>query len=201
LEPLGSHTNLSLAYTFDKEPKSKYLFGDLFAYYLHAIYTTCEHDFHEPALLFDFSRSWKGNIQHVIYINANPDEIFEMLHKPEKLAMYFTNVKAFEPEEGGKIDFGWSTGPTKVLEWEDGFELAYDWPVEQDGQKHIGKVKWTLEFEGRQTRLVMKQSGFDSNVDHYRTGEALGWAVIMLEIKRIVESGRPALNMSGKIEG
>jgi uncharacterized protein YndB with AHSA1/START domain len=87
-----------------------------------------------------------------------------------------------------------------VLTFEPPFELVYDWPVPQDEQTHLGKVKWTIEPEGRQVRLEMRQSGFADNVDHYRSGEALGWANLMLELKRMIESGRPALNLQAKVE-
>jgi uncharacterized protein YndB with AHSA1/START domain len=177
----------------------KYYLNDLWAYYLNVLTNSCEHDYHEPGLLFDFSRPWKGNIKHVIYINKNPDDVFRALHDPQILPKYFTDVKAFEPKLDGKIDFGWGNeGPRRVIEWNPPIELSYDWPVHQDGDIHLGQVTWLLEPEGRATRLTMKQSGFGADVDHFRTGEALGWAAIMLDLKRVLESGRPALNQAGR---
>ncbi len=203
LESSGRNTNLKFQYTYDTSGDLHPLaWNDIWAYYLNVITNVSEHDYHEPGLLFDFSRPWKGNIKHVIYITANPDTIFDFLWKPECLAKYFTPAKLFEPEEGGRIDFGWGQGegPSRVIGFEPPYELVYDWPVHQDGEIHIGKVKWILEPEGRQVRLVLQQQDFGPNVDHFKTGEALGWANMLLEIKRLIESGRPALNLAATIE-
>lgn len=200
LQPAGSRTILSLSHEIENAPNEpKYYLNDLWSYYLNALTNACEHDYHEPGLLFDFSRPWMGNIKHVIYINKNTDEVFRALHDPQILPKYFVSAKMFEPKEEGKIDFGWGDeGPRRVLEWNPPIELSYDWPVHQDGDIHLGQVTWMLEPEGRATRLTMKQSGFGADVDHFRSGEALGWAAIMLDLKRLLESGRPALNQAGK---
>ena len=199
LEPLGSHTKLTLTHHIESpNHEPPYYLNDLWGYYLNVLTNTAEHDYSEPGLLFDFTRPWKGNIKHVVYVTANPDPIFRALHDPKWLAKYFTAAKLFEAQEEGRIDFGWgSEGPRRVLTWDPPAELAYDWPVLHDGATHLGKVTWLLEPEGRQTRLTMKQSGFAAEVDHFRTGEALGWAAIMLDLKRLLESGRPALNQAG----
>jgi uncharacterized protein YndB with AHSA1/START domain len=202
LEAAGKHTTVKFSYEFDDvHDLHPHSFNDLWAYYLNIITNVCEHEFHEPGLLFDFTRPWTGNIKHVLYITGYPDQVFGYLHKPELLSRYFTDVKMFEPFEEGRIDFGWGQGqgPTRVLQFEDPAELAYDWPVQNGTEIEIGKVKWTIEPEGRQVRLEMKQSGFSNHADHYTSGEALGWATLMLEIRRMVESGRPALNLAGQL--
>ncbi len=199
LEPQGGHTKVTLTHRIESPPNEPpYYLNDLWGYYLNVLTNTCEHDYSEPGLLFDFTRAWTGNIKQVIYINHNPDPIFQALHSPTMLSKYFTDAKVFEEHEDGRIDFGWGdSGPRRVVTWDPPIELAYDWPVLHDGDTHLGQVTWLLEPEGRQTRLTMKQSGFAADVDHFRTGEALGWAAIMLDLKRLLESGRPALNQAG----
>ncbi|MBI5058293.1 SRPBCC domain-containing protein [candidate division KSB1 bacterium] len=203
LAPAGKSTSLDFSFTFDSLGSlNPYCLSDIWAYYLNILTNVCEHEWHEPGLHFDFSRPWTGNIRHVIYTTGSPDQVFDHLHKPELLAKYFNPVKLFEPRENGRIDFGWGegSGPSKVLAFEPPYELAYDWPVTHEGGVHTGLVKWTIEPEGRQVRVEMKQSGFLDGVDHFASGEALGWANLMLELRRLIESGRPALNQQGKIE-
>ena len=195
LEAAGKSTTVRFSYTFDSLGElNPYCLNDIWAYYLNILTNVCEHEWHEPGLLFDFSRPWRGNIKHVIYTTGSPDQVFDHLHKPELLAKYFTPVKKFEPFEGGAIDFGWGegVGPSKVLTFEPPCELAYDW--------REGKARWMIEPEGRQVRLALQLLGFPADFDHFATGEALGWANMMLEIRRLIESGRPALNLQGKIE-
>jgi uncharacterized protein YndB with AHSA1/START domain len=130
------------------------------------------------------------------------DRCFRAIGTPEGIAATFTSLRRFEASEGGAIDFGWPAefgGPTRVLVYDPPRRLAYNWPSHDGERTHEGRVTWTLVPRGLETEIGVRQDGFadDFNLE----GEDMGWAGILNEIKKWVESQRPSTYLASRLDG
>ena len=145
----------------------------------------------------DFSKSMKGDITHVIDIDADAGTVFEVLLSPKQLERWIASKATVEPHVGGKIDLGWGegVGAIKILELDPNKKLAYQW--DEDGETgQATTVTWTLEEGSGQTRLTFTHSGFDDETDN--SGIYAGWRNFQSWVRSIAEYGdnwQPAVKL------
>ncbi|MCZ6530159.1 MAG: SRPBCC family protein [Chloroflexi bacterium] len=72
----------------------------------------------EVGLQCDFGAIKLGGVRLEVDIDAPPEEVFSTLIDPEKLSRYIANDPVVEPVVGGRYDYGWGDGPTKILDLE-----------------------------------------------------------------------------------
>ncbi|MCA9882687.1 MAG: SRPBCC domain-containing protein [Anaerolineae bacterium] len=143
----------------------------------------------------DFSQSMKGDITHVIDIDADAGTVFDVLLSPKQLERWIASQAAVEPHIGGSIDLGWGVGPIKILDLQPNQKLAYEW--NEDGTTgQMTTVTWTLEEGNGRTRLTFTHSGFDDDTDN--SGIYPGWRNFQSWVRSVAEYGdnwQPAIKL------
>jgi uncharacterized protein YndB with AHSA1/START domain len=121
-----------------------------------------------------------------VEIAAPAAKVFGALVEPAQLDRYLAEKAEVNPVEGGKIDFGWGTGPIKLLTVDPDREVSYSW---QDDTEPETVVTWTLEGSDGGTRLTLVHSGFGAKraTDDYSTG----WWFFVNSLKSMLEMGAP----------
>ncbi|MBI4364893.1 MAG: SRPBCC domain-containing protein [Candidatus Latescibacteria bacterium] len=155
-----------------------------------------------PGLRYDFTRRARGLVEHSVRARAPVERCFQAIGTPEGIAATFTTLRRFDTAEGGAIDFGWPAeygGPTRVLIYDPPRRLAYNWPSRDGERTHEGRVTWVLVPRGLETEIVLRQDGFPG--DFKLEGEDMGWAGILNEIKKWVESQRPSTYLASRLDG
>jgi uncharacterized protein YndB with AHSA1/START domain len=142
----------------------------------------------------DYSSTPRGRVDLAVDIDADPEEVFDALMRPEKLDVWMAAKSEVEPRVGGRYRFGWpGEGPIRILDLVPGEKLSYSWAHAGDPET---VVTWTLEGSGGKTRLELVHSGFgDRDTEDFRTG----WLKHILWMKGLVEKASfkaPALARS-----
>lgn len=151
----------------------------------------------QVGLQCDFGEVKLGDVRLEVNIEASPEEVFSTLIDPEKMSKYIANDPVVEPEVGGRYDYGWGSGPIKILELKPNQRLAHSWQFESEDEPET-IVTWTLEGSGGKTRLTLVHSGFapERPMEDYR----VGWLHYLQRIKFFSELGdaweRPELRSS-----
>lgn len=119
-------------------------------------------------------------IRKSIYLNATPEEVWDYLTDPEKLALWFHKPKVpltegeplemFGTESGDKLIWG------KVKKMRKPDYLEYSFTVKPMGDA-VSRVCWTLEAVAGGTRLSLEHSGLPQGAAAFGLTLALdkGW--------------------------
>jgi uncharacterized protein YndB with AHSA1/START domain len=137
-----------------------------------------------PPVFRDFTSPHADAASLQVEIAAPAAKVFEALIEPAQLDRYVAEKAEVNPVVGGKIDFGWGSGPIKLLTVDSGREVSYSW---QDGTEPETVVTWTLEGSDGETRLTLVHSGFGVKraTDDYSTG----WWFFVNSLKSMLEMG------------
>ena len=121
-------------------------------------------------------------VRREVVLPASPDEVWDALTDPDRLAEWFANDVDLDPRPGGEGLFRWDDGATRraVVEVvEEPRRFAFDWFDDADGE--ATSVDFTLEEVAEGTRLTV----VESTPDGLRacSGE-WGWALALQALRR-----------------
>jgi uncharacterized protein YndB with AHSA1/START domain len=133
----------------------------------------------------DFSVHVTGDVVVAFDFEADAEQVFEALIRPDQLNQWIAYQAEVEPEVGGKFDYGWGAGdPFEVTEFEPNKKVAYMWEgVEGVFPQTVSS--WTLKGSDGRTRLTLVQSGFVD--DLYQDGLNIGWHFFLSWLRSLVE--------------
>ena len=133
-------------------------------------------------------------VEHVTYIDAPIDKVYETLTTAEGWDSWFTDGTTLDAVPGGKIrlrwiDFGAERMTTEdggpVLEVESNRRFVFQW--------HPGKAATTVSFElgkrGTGTLVRLQESGYSMDDVETAIGCAAGWGEALTMLKFWLERG------------
>jgi uncharacterized protein YndB with AHSA1/START domain len=93
-------------------------------------------------------------IRREIFLPAQPDEVWDALTEPERLAEWFANEVEIDLRRGGAVIFRWANGEERratLTEVEPEERLAFEWDDE-------GEVEFTLTETDGGTQLEVVET-------------------------------------------
>jgi uncharacterized protein YndB with AHSA1/START domain len=93
-------------------------------------------------------------IRREIFLPARPDEVWDALTEPERLADWFANEVEIDLRPGGTVTFRWSNGEERrgtLTEVEPEERLAFEWDDD-------GEVEFTLTEADGGTQLEVVET-------------------------------------------
>ena len=132
----------------------------------------------------DFSQPMNGNIKHILDSSASPEEIYDVLTKPELVERWIASQAKIDLKPDGDYDLGWGVDGIKVIDFEDKQRLSISW---QEHDEELTTATWQLEASGDKTRITFTHSGFDD--DHRNDGIWAGWMNFLNWIRSVAEYG------------
>jgi uncharacterized protein YndB with AHSA1/START domain len=134
---------------------------------------------------FDFSVPAQGDALVRTVIDVPAEEVYASLLDPAQVDRWAGGHAVIEPEIGGRYDFGWDHGPTKIVDLQPDKVVAYSWRY-PDSPETL--VRWNLRDSRGSTYLTLVHSGFDNDqlAEQFRQG----WPGFLVELKRMLELGQ-----------
>lgn len=140
----------------------------------------------------------KGNVAEALTVertfNASVARVWEALTDPEKMRVWYFDLKEFKPEIGFEFEFTVEHEGMKyhhlcrVTEVVPERKLAYTWRYK--GHEGGSLVTWELVAEKNKTKLRLTHEGletFPATASFARRNFEAGWTAITSELKRFVE--------------
>ncbi len=129
---------------------------------------------------------------------ARRDHVYETITTVNGIKGFFApQVKEVKLEEGGVLDLGWDQLP--IMEFEENTKFAFGWR-EVAGEDPNLVVKWELKDEGNGTRVVLTEGVFTEPIVLTSRPDYDGWAAVMNDLKRYLETGRHPIFLSILVE-
>ncbi len=129
---------------------------------------------------------------------AKREEVFEMISTVDGIRQFFApQVKTLELKEGGVLDLGSDKLP--VLEVDENVKFAFGWR-EVAGEDPNLTVRWELKDEGNGTRVSLYEGTFTEPTILSERSDYDGWAAVMNDLKRFLETRRHPIFLSILIE-
>ncbi|MBS1262216.1 MAG: hypothetical protein MAG453_01558 [Calditrichaeota bacterium] len=126
------------------------------------------------------------------------DEVFETLTTVDGIRGFFApQVKTIELKEGGVLDLGWDKLP--VIEVEENVKFVHGWREVADEDPNL-EVRWELKEEGNGTRVSLTEGPFSEPVVLSTRSDYDGWAAVMNDFKRFLETRRHPIFLSILVE-
>ncbi|MCB2199788.1 SRPBCC domain-containing protein [bacterium] len=124
--------------------------------------------------------------------------VYETLTTVDGIRGFFApQIKKIELEEGGILDLGWDQLP--VIEIEENVKFAHGWREVADEDPNL-VVRWELKDEGNGTRVSLTEGSFTEPVVLSSRPDYDGWAAVMNDLKRYLETNRHPIFLSILIE-
>ncbi|WP_067564380.1 SRPBCC family protein [Nocardia acidivorans] len=125
-----------------------------------------------------------------------PEVVWEALTRPEVMERWFARTVGFEAEVGTRFILVFPTEPpsevaAEVLVARPGEQLTYSWIYMRPESKVRWVVDWTVQPQGRGTRLLLTQTGFDIEDKRgkmARNAMERGWRNLMPKLAAVIES-------------
>ena len=118
-------------------------------------------------------------VQREVVFEAAPDEVWDALTRPERLAEWFANDVELDVRPGGNGTFRWDDGSLRhavVEDVEDERRLAFRWSDEDGSESRVELVLDDLPDGTRLTVTETATAGIEANA---LTGE-WSWGVSLL---------------------
>jgi uncharacterized protein YndB with AHSA1/START domain len=132
------------------------------------------------------------------WTSASREEVYQTLTTVDGIRGFFApQVKTVELKEGGTLDLGWDQLP--VIEFEENAKFVHGWREVADEDPNL-TVRWELKDEGNGTRVSLHESTFTEPVQLVSRPDYDGWAAVMNDLKRFVETRRHPIFLSILIE-
>ena len=135
--------------------------------------------------------------EHVLEIQATPDEVWKAITDPAEIARWFALQAETRPGKGGEIVYRWGefVGRCPILEWKPPVQLRTGWleaPATPAGEGSALVVDWFVERSGTKTVLRLVHSGFgpDARWDKEYDGTKRGWTFELQGLKHYLERQR-----------
>ncbi len=133
-----------------------------------------------------------------IWIAAKREVVYETLTTVDGIRGFFApQIKKIELKPGGKLSLGWDTLP--VIEVEENEKFVFGWREEAEGEHNL-QVCWELKDDGNGTRLMLSEGVFEEPVVFSSRSDFDGWAAMMNDLKRHIETKRHPIFLSILIE-
>lgn len=133
-----------------------------------------------------------------LWTAAKREEVYETLTTVDGIRQFFApQVKKIDLKEGGELDLGWDKLP--VLEVEENSKFAFGWR-EVAGEDPNLTVRFELKDEGNGTRISLYEGTFAEPVTLSERSDYDGWAAVMNDLKRFLETKRHPIFLSILIE-
>ena len=128
-------------------------------------------------------------IKQAFHIRAPVASVFKALSEPKMLTRWFLGKAELEPQKGGKYCFTWIGSYAQngnVLDFKKNEKMVIDWT----GAKERTVVTFTTKKAGRETQLIMRQSGFTNSTTSIEEarGVSAGWAYYLMNLKSVLEN-------------
>lgn len=131
------------------------------------------------------------------FIHAYPEVVFDALVNPLVLKRWFVEEAEVEPKKGGRYVWDWGKGgklESKITEYQPPKKLVITFTGWNSGMKE--KCTFTLKPKEGGTLLHMEDTdhiagskGWERHISVVR-----GWAVALLNLKSVLESGKDLRN-------
>jgi uncharacterized protein YndB with AHSA1/START domain len=132
------------------------------------------------------------------WTTAKREEVYDTLTTVDGIRGFFApQVKTIELNEGGTLDLGWDQLP--VMEIEENVKFAFGWREVADEDPNL-VVRWELKDEGNGTRVSLTEGTFTEPVVLSTRSDYDGWAAVMNDLKRFLETRRHPIFLSILIE-
>lgn len=132
------------------------------------------------------------------WTTAKREEVYETLTTVDGIRGFFApQVKTIELKEGGLLDLGWDQLP--VVEVEENVKFSFGWREVADEDPNL-VVRWELKDEGNGTRVSLTEGSFSEPVVLSSRADYDGWAAVMNDLKRFLETRRHPIFLSILIE-
>jgi Activator of Hsp90 ATPase homolog 1-like protein len=133
-----------------------------------------------------------------LWTSAKRKVVFETLTTVDGIRGFFApQIKKIELKEGGILDLGWDQLP--IIEVEENVKFVHGWR-EVAGEEPNLQVKWELKDEGNGTRIILNEGTFTEPVVLSTRPDFDGWAAVMNDLKRFLETNRHPIFLSILIE-
>jgi len=133
-----------------------------------------------------------------LWTSASREEVYQTLTTVDGIRQFFApQVKKIELKEDGVLDLGWDQLPVKEVEENSVF--AFGWR-EVAGEDPNLIVRWELKDEGNGTRVTLSEGSFTEPTMLSERSDYDGWAAVMNDMKRFLESKRHPIFLSILIE-
>ncbi|MDP8208230.1 MAG: SRPBCC domain-containing protein [Candidatus Electryonea clarkiae] len=146
----------------------------------------------------EFTPRKSTDFQLEIWTAAHKEDVYQTLTTIEGIKAFFApQVKEVKLEEGGMLDLGYDKLP--ILEFEENSKFAFGWR-EVAGEDPNLTVTWELKDEGNGTRISLHEGTFDEPIVLSSRPDYDGWAAVMNDLKRYLETRRHPIFLSILIE-
>jgi len=132
------------------------------------------------------------------WTTAKREEVYDTLTTVDGIRGFFApQVKTIELKVEGVLDLGWDKLP--VMEVEENVKFAFGWREVADEDPNL-TVCWELKDEGNGTRVTLTEGTFTEPVVLSTRSDYDGWAAVMNDLKRFLETRRHPIFLSILIE-
>ncbi len=132
------------------------------------------------------------------WIAAKRSDVYDTLTTVDGIKGFFApKAKDIKLEEDGVIDLGWDKLPIKEVE--ENTKFVFGWREVADEDPNL-LVTWELKDEGNGTRLSLTEGEFAESVTLCSRADYVGWAAVMNDLKRFIETKRHPIFLSIMIE-
>jgi len=132
------------------------------------------------------------------WTSAKRADVFDTLTTVDGIRGFFApQIKKIDLKEGGILDLDWDQLP--ILEVEENAKFAIGWR-EVAGEDPNLTVRWELKDEGNGTRVALCEGTFSEPVVLSSRADYDGWAAVMNDLKRFLETRRHPIFLSILIE-
>lgn len=133
-----------------------------------------------------------------LWTAAKREEVYDTISTVDGIRQFFApQVKTIDLKEGGELDLGWDKLP--ILEVEKNVKFAFGWR-EVAGEEPNLTVRWELKDEGNGTRVSLTEGTFTEPTVLSERSDYDGWAAVMNDLKRFLETKRHPIFLSILIE-
>ncbi len=141
----------------------------------------------------------KGKEFHLeLWIAASRKDVFDTITSVDGIKGFFApQVKEVKLEPNGILDLGWDKLP--ILEVEENSKFSFGWR-EVAGEDANLVVCWELKDEGNGTHVSLTEGTFTEPIVLSSRPDYDGWAAVMNDLKRYLETGRHPIFLSILIE-
>jgi uncharacterized protein YndB with AHSA1/START domain len=134
-------------------------------------------------------------LEHVKYIRASKDDVWEALTNPQRTRKYYLDHGAVQSDfvPGSPILYqpledGPSVVTGEVIEAERGRRLSHSFHLRGSGDPP-SRVTWDIAGFGNQfVKLTLTHHGFEAETETYRTMKT-SWANLLCRLQTLLENG------------
>jgi len=146
----------------------------------------------------EFTQKRGKEFRMEFWTSAKREVVFETITTVDGIRGFFApQIKKIDLKEGGILDLDWDQLP--IIEVEKDTKFAIGWREVADEDPNL-VVRWELKDEGNGTRVTLCEGTFSESVILASRPDYDGWAAVMNDLKRFLETNRHPIFLSILIE-